>query len=66
VYVALWGEILVAGSVVATAAHLIGSSAVMFTAMENLVSTSGTVAIASEIGGTAFASASVFGSSVVA
>jgi hypothetical protein len=51
---------------VAAAAHLVGSSAVMFTAMEHLVSASSTVAIASEIGGAAFASASAFGSSVVA
>jgi hypothetical protein len=64
--VALWGEILVAGSIVAAAAHLVSSFAAMFTAMEHLVSTSGTVAIASEIGGGAFASASAFGSSVVA
>jgi hypothetical protein len=53
-------------SVVAAAAHLVGSSAVMFAVMEHLVSTSGTVAVASEIGGTAFASVSAFGSSVVA
>jgi hypothetical protein len=54
-------------SVMTTAAHLVGSSAVMFTAMmEHLVSASGTVAIASEIGGAAFASVSVFGSSAVA
>jgi hypothetical protein len=62
----LWGEILVAGSVVAAAAHLIGSSAVMFTVMEHLVSASGTVTIASEIGGATFASVPAFGSSVVA
>jgi hypothetical protein len=53
-------------SVMAVVAHPIGSSAVMFTAMEHLVSTSGTVAVASEIGGAAFASVSVFGSSTVA
>jgi hypothetical protein len=53
-------------SVVAAAVHLGGSSAVMFTAMEHLVSASGTAAIASEIGGTAFASASAFDSSAVA
>jgi hypothetical protein len=57
---------LVVVSVVAAAAHLVGSSAVMFAVMEHLVSTSGTVAVASEIGGTAFASVSAFGSSVVA
>jgi hypothetical protein len=53
-------------SVVAAAAHPVGSSVVMFAAMEHLVSTSGTVAVASEIGGDAFASVSTFGSSVVA
>jgi hypothetical protein len=51
---------------VAVAAHLIGSSAAVFAAMEHLVSASGTMALASEIGGTAFASASAFGSSEVA
>jgi hypothetical protein len=54
------------GSVMAAAAHLVGSSAVMFTAMEQLVFASGTVAVASEIGGAAFASASAFSSSAVA
>jgi hypothetical protein len=53
-------------SVVAAAVHLDSSSAMMFTAMEHLVSASGTVAVASEIGGAAFASASAFGSSTVA
>jgi hypothetical protein len=53
-------------SVVAAVAHLVGSSTVMFTAMEHLVSASVTVAVASEIGGAAFASVSVFGSSTVA
>jgi hypothetical protein len=62
----LWGEVLVVVSVVAAAAHLVGSSDVMFAVMEHLVSTSGTVAVASEIGGTAFASVSAFGSFVVA
>jgi hypothetical protein len=38
----------------------------MFDAMEHLVSASGTVVVASEIGGAAFASISVFGSSAVA
>jgi hypothetical protein len=52
--------------VVATTTHPIGSSAVMFTAMEHLVSASGIVAITSEIGGAAFASVSAFGSSTVA
>jgi hypothetical protein len=64
--VALWGEVLVVVYIVATAAHLIGSSAVMFASMEHLVSASGIVAIASEIGGATFASVSVFGSSAVA
>jgi hypothetical protein len=62
----LWGELLVVVSVVATAAHLVSSSAMMFTAIEHLVSASGTVAIASEIGGAVFASVSMFGLSVVA
>jgi hypothetical protein len=62
----LWGEVLVVVSVVAVVAHLVSSSAVIFTAMEHLVSISGTVAVASEIGGTAFASVSAFGSSALA
>jgi hypothetical protein len=62
----LWGEILVAGSVVVAATHLIGSSAMMFAAMEHLVSASGTVVVAYEIGGAAFASISAFGSSAMA
>jgi hypothetical protein len=53
-------------SVVATAAHLVGSSTLMFAAMEHLVSTSCTMAVASEIGGAVFASVSVFSSSAVA
>jgi hypothetical protein len=52
--------------VVATTVHPSGSSTVMFTTTEYLVSTSGTVTIASEIGGAAFASASALDSSVVA
>jgi hypothetical protein len=48
------------------AAHLVSSSAALFTAMEHLVSAFGTMAVASEIGGAAFASASAFGSSTVA
>jgi hypothetical protein len=47
-------------------AHLVGSSTTMFAAMEHLVSASGTVAIAPEIGGAIFASVSAFGSSAVA
>jgi hypothetical protein len=66
VYVALWGEVLVAGSVVAASTHFVGSSAVMFATMEHLVSASSTVGIASEIGGVVFALASTFGSSAVA
>jgi hypothetical protein len=54
------------GSVAAAAAHLVDSSAVVLATMEHLVSASGTVVVASEIGGTAFASVSVFGSSMVA
>jgi hypothetical protein len=38
----------------------------MFAAMEHLVSASGTVAVASEIGGAIFASISAFGSSTMA
>jgi hypothetical protein len=53
-------------SVVAAAIHPDGSFAMMFAAMEHLVSASGTVAIASEIGGAVFASVSAFGSSAVA
>jgi hypothetical protein len=53
-------------SVVVAAAHLVGSSTAMFTAMEHLVSASGTVAVASENGGIVFASVSTFGSSAVA
>jgi hypothetical protein len=53
-------------SIMAAAAHLVGSSAVMFAAMEHLVSASGTVAVASENGGAAFALVSAFGSSAVA
>jgi hypothetical protein len=49
--VALWGEVLVVVFIVAAATHLVGSSAVMFAAMEHLVSASGTVVVASEIGG---------------
>jgi hypothetical protein len=53
-------------SIVAAAVHPGGLSAVMFAAMEHLVSASGTVAVASKIGGTAFASVSTLGSSAVA
>jgi hypothetical protein len=64
--VALWGKVLVVVNVVAAATHLVGSSVVMFTAMEHLVFASGTVAIAFAIGDAAFASVSAFGSSTVA
>jgi hypothetical protein len=53
------------GFVAAAAADPVGSYAVLFAAMEHLVSASGIVAIASEIGGAAFASAFVFGSSAL-
>jgi hypothetical protein len=53
-------------SVVAAAVHPGGLSAVMIATTEHLVSASGTVAVASEFGGAAFASASAFSSSVVA
>jgi hypothetical protein len=62
----LWGKILAVGSITAATTLLVGSSAVMFTTREHSVSAFGTVAIASEIGGAAFASASAFGSSAVA
>jgi hypothetical protein len=53
-------------SVVAAAVHPGGSSAVMFAATEHLVSASGTAAVASEIGGAAFASASTLDLSTMA
>jgi hypothetical protein len=56
----------VAGSVGATSVRPGGSAAVMFAAAEHLASASGIAAVASEIGGAAFASASVCDSSVVA
>jgi hypothetical protein len=52
--------------VVAMTVHPSDSSAVMFTAMEHLVSASDTAAVASKIGDAAFALASAFNSSVVA
>jgi hypothetical protein len=52
-------------SIMTAAVHPGGSSTVMFAATEHLVSASGAVAVASEIGGAAFASASVFDSSAV-
>jgi hypothetical protein len=53
-------------SVVVAAIHHAGSSTVMFATMEHLVSASGTAAVASEIGGAAFTSASTLDSSAVA
>jgi hypothetical protein len=54
------------GSAVAAAAHFASSSGAVFAATEYLASASGVVAIASKIGGTAFASASAVGSSAMA
>jgi hypothetical protein len=65
VKVELRGEVLVAGFVMSVAAHFASLSAAVFAAMEHLASASGIVAVASEIGGAAFASVSVVGSSVV-
>jgi hypothetical protein len=53
-------------SVVAASVHPGGSSTMMFTATEHLASTSGTAAVASEIGGAEFASAYAFNWSAVA
>jgi hypothetical protein len=53
-------------SIVAASVHPGSSSVVMFTATEHLASASGTAVVASEIGGAAIASASMFDSSVVA
>jgi hypothetical protein len=44
------------GFAAAAVAHFAGSSAAVFTVTEHLASTSGIVVIASQIGGTAFAS----------
>jgi hypothetical protein len=65
VKVALRGGIPVVGSVRAASVRPGGSAAVMFVAVEQLASASGTTAVASEIGGAAFASASVCDSSAV-
>jgi hypothetical protein len=65
VRVALRGGVPVAGSVGAASVHPGGSAAVRFAATGHLASASGTVAVASEIGGTAFASASACDSSAV-
>jgi hypothetical protein len=66
VKVALWGGVPIVASIVAASVHPGGSAAVMFAAMEHLASASGTTAVASEIGGAAFASVSAFDSSAVA
>jgi hypothetical protein len=64
--VALRGEVPVVGSVGAASVCPGSSAAVMFTAMEHLASASGTVVVASEIGGAAFALASACDSSTAA
>ena len=64
--VALRGGVPVAGSVGAASVCPGGSAVVVLAAVEHLASASGTVAVASEIGGAAFASASACDSSVVA
>jgi hypothetical protein len=64
--VALWGGVPVVGSVGAASVHPGSSVAVMSTAMEHLASASGTAAVAFEIGGVAFASASACDSYMVA
>jgi hypothetical protein len=66
VKVALRGGVPIVGSVRAASTHSGGSAAMMFTAAEHFASVSSTVAVASEIGGAAFASASTCDSSVVA
>jgi hypothetical protein len=62
----LWGGVPVVASVGAASVHPGGLATVMFATTERLASASGTVAVASEIGGAAFASASAFDSSTVA
>jgi hypothetical protein len=54
------------GSIGATSVYPGGLATMMFAATEHLASASGTVVIASEIGGAAFASASACDSSTVA
>jgi hypothetical protein len=63
--VALRGGVPVAVSIGAASVRPGGSAAVMFAAAEHLALASGTAAIASEIGGAAFASASACDSSTV-
>jgi hypothetical protein len=64
--VALRGGVPVAGSVRAASVCLGGSAAVVLAAVEHLASASGTVAVASKIGGAASASASACDSFAVA
>jgi hypothetical protein len=64
--VALRGRVPVVGSVGAASVRPGGSAVVMFAAAEQLTSASGTVAVASDIGDAASASASVCDSSAVA
>jgi hypothetical protein len=64
--VALWEGVPVVASVGAASIHPGGSAAATFTAMEHMASASGTAAVASEIGGAAFALASTSVSSAVA
>jgi hypothetical protein len=64
--VALKGGVPVAGSVRAASVCPGGSAIVMFAAAKHLASASGTAAVASEIGGAAFASTSTCDSSAVA
>jgi hypothetical protein len=64
--VALRGGVPVVGSVEAASVRLGGSAAGMLTVAEHLASASGTVAVASEIGGTASVLASACDSSLVA
>jgi hypothetical protein len=60
------GRMLAVGSIVAVAAHFVGSSAVEVTTSERWVYTSKAIAVASRIEDAAFALAHVTDSSVVA
>jgi hypothetical protein len=64
--VALWGGVSIVGSVRVASVHPGGSAVVMFAIIEHFASAFGTAAIASKIGGAAFASASTCDSSAVA
>jgi hypothetical protein len=66
VKVALRGGVPIAASVMAASVHPGGSAVVRFAAKEHLAFASGTAVVASEIEGTAIASASACDSSVVA